>query len=317
MTQTKQLEDRIFNRKDPSAMYDGMRVVAFAMEKGGTGKTTLAILFAIRAALGYYGAIKKKVLFIDVDPQQNASKTLLKMETVSKDGACIPPVHPSYDPNDPDDVHWGGRSNSIDLYYDNIVLPYPSLVSDNLEVLPADGNALNAFISVEKSSNKTVLEHIYEQMHKFCDSEDVKAEYDLIVFDCPPGVTLVTTPVIRAATDIALPFDGDLFGMDGTHKMIHQIKKENSFRICDLNILGIFPNKVSMKLNRHKANVKAMRDDPDIGQYMAGIEIPNLNGLCIQEMPITNLKSHKLSDKNAEKHLQIFLDYMGEKMHIA
>ena len=301
------------SKSTPETMYNGMRVLAIAMQKGGTGKTTLGLHLAIRAALGHIPEIKKKVLIIDVDQQQNSSKTLLKMETIAGDGSPIPPIHPNYDPNDPDDSGWGGRSNSLDLYYDNEIQPYPSALSERLEILPADGNALWRFDKIKKGQDQSLLDSIYKHMHLFFMEKDVQDLYDLVIIDCPPGKTLITTPVMRAATDIILPAQPETFGVDGTHKMIFDVMRENEYRKCPINFIGVIPN-LCDRTNDHKTKLAALRSNSLTAPYTAPFSMHRYVSMRIESLPMESMTKCTLGNKKAESQVQRFVEYVGDSM---
>ncbi|WP_103654393.1 ParA family protein [Agarilytica rhodophyticola] len=302
--------------KSPANMYNGMRVVASAMQKGGPGKTTLALHLAIRAAMGFIPELdpNKRVLLIDVDGQQNASKTAIKMEAVAGEGYSVPPIHDDFDPNDPDDVQWGGRSNSISIYYGNDVVPYESLICDRLDVLPADGAVLNSFDDLKKSADQSTLDAIYQRIFDFCNGDDVQEEYSLIIFDCPPGKNLISTPVLRACTDVFLPTLAETYSIDGVRRMLTEIKKENKFRVCDLNIIGVIPNLVDLRRNNHKANLELLRSHPETREYMPDFDLRNLVAMAFEQIPEREIVNAQLSDPKAETQIMQFIEFVRRKM---
>lgn len=305
-------------RPSPSStMYNGMRVVASVMEKGGTGKTTLALHLAMRAALGFIPELdaNKKILFVDVDGQQNGSKTAMRMEAVEGEGYSIPPIHDLFDPDDPHDVAWGGRSNSISVYYGHDVVPYASDICRNLDVLPADGAVLNSFDDLKKSSNQSTLDAIHQRLYEFCLNEDVQSEYSLVIFDCPPGKNLITTPVLRACTDVFLPTQVETYGVDGVARMLKEIKKEDKFRVCPINILGVVPNLVDGRKNIHKANLKMLRNNDQTAPYLADFALHNRAAMAFQQIPERNMTENvTLSDPKAEHEVAQFINFISEKM---
>lgn len=285
------------------------------MQKGGTGKTTLALHLAIRAAFGYIPEVKKRVLLIDVDEQQNASKSLLRMETIEGEGYSLPPIHPDYNPDDPEDVEWGGRSNSVDLYYGNPVMPYPTQIHPRLDVLPSDGIVLKTFDGIKESADSTTLDAIYQFMHSFFKQPDVQELYDLVVFDCPPGKSLITTPILRAITDLILPTQAGTFSMDGVQRMIYEVDRENRYRETDLNLIGIIPNQIDERLNKHRANLQILRESPITREYMAPFNIKRLVAIGLEQLPMGPISDCTLEDTNAEAQIQTFIEFVRERMY--
>lgn len=301
--------------KNPQTMYNGLRVLAFAMQKGGVGKTTLCIHTAVRAALGLIPEVKKKILVIDVDQQQNLSKTLLDMEPVEEEGYCIPPIHPCFDPNDPEDADWDGRSNSLDLYYGNGVTPYPSKISDRIDVLPSDGAVLLDFDDYKTTSDENLLEAIYNQMFNFFSLEEVQDEYDLVIYDCPPGKSLITTPVLRAITDLILPTDAASYGIDGVHRLIYEINKENNFRFCNVNILGIIPNKCDPRKNNLEiAALRALRKNSITAKHVMPFNMYSRSAMRFESLPTNVINDPVIQDKKTENQIINFIGYIRHKM---
>lgn len=296
--------------------YGGTRVVAVAMEKGGVGKSTVAILLAIRAAMGLIPEVKKRILVMDFDDQQNTSRALLKMEPIAGHKAFMAPVHPDFDPSFEGHREWGGRSNSVDLYYGNPVLPYPSSVSDRLDVLPSDGAMLKAFSDAAKRGSKTLLEQIHEEIGNWIKQPDVQSEYDLIICDCPPGANLITIPVLRACTHLIVPTVPEIFGMDGIGKMMADIEDQNRSREVPIEFIGVLPNQVQ-RYNEHTVGLEKMRNHPQFGKYVMPFEFHRLKGFLQTSLPLYEqpVARRKDSDKRAEKEIDIFLKWVRHKMY--
>jgi len=227
----------------PATMYNGMRVIAVPFEKGGVGKTTIALLLAYFASSGYFpNMTRKRVCGMDFDDQQNFSSCFLKMENVSGFEDRVPPLHPTYNANDPDDVEWGGRSCSTDLYYGNPVEPYPTALA-NFEILPSDGLQIKSFEDAERSASQTLLEQITSELANWMHQPDVQERYGMIILDCPPGKNLITAPILRACTDVILPTELEQFSIDGLKKILGDIEGANASRRVPINIAAIIANK--------------------------------------------------------------------------
>lgn len=293
--------------------YGNTKVLAVAMEKGGTGKSTIAIITAIQAAMGNIPEVKKKVLVMDFDDQQNVSRTFLDMVQVKGHKAYSAPVHPDFNPSIPEHREWGGRSNSVDLYYGNPVLPYTSTMSDRIHILPSDGAMLKAFSDAASRGSKTLLEQIHGEIANWISEPDVQEEYDLIICDCPPGANLVTIPVLRACTHLIVPTSPESFGVDGMGKMMADIEDQNRSREEPINLIGILPNKV-MRYNEHKASLDAMRADPRLGPHIAPFVFHQLKGFLLSELPLT-LNSQPGLNSKAEDEIAVYVEWLRHKMY--
>lgn len=303
----------------PSTIYNGMRVVAVPMEKGGVGKTTLSILLAAYASEGYFPDIKKKILVMDFDAQQNLSQSFLPMESIPNFRALLPPIHPDYDPNDPEDIEWGGRSNSVDLYYGNPVVPYPTEQSDRLDCLPSDGFQLTQFDQFQRSDDKTLLQQINDEMVNFFSQPDVQEIYDLVILDCPPGVHLITSPILRSATDIIIPVAMERYSVSGFHKLIREIDNEHKDRPFPLNIAAVVPNLYNGQRTIHKAHwksLKAQKTDPRYGQAIVDTPLKNLNDFLYQQLPFNDRGKSLLPRSSPAYPLTMsVLDHISKNMY--
>jgi len=296
-------------------MYGDMKVIIVSMEKGGVGKTTFSLNIAIRAAFGKIPNVKKKILFIDLDGQQNSSKTLLKMETVEGTAYSRPPLHPSYDPDDPDCYDWSGRCNSMDLYYDNDVVPYPSILHDRIDVLPSGGQVIYDLNSMSYGSNKEAMEQIYNQLNLFFQDKDVQDMYDLVVVDLPPGKNVITTPAFRACTHAIFPVELEPFGVDGANNIIYEALKENDNREKDINIIGLVPNKVDSRLNIHRAGLRALKNNSHTSKYLSPFIINARTPFKVASIPLKKMDSCTYSDAKCEKEMSLLIDFISHKVY--
>lgn len=278
-----------------------MKVIVVANAKGGVGKTTLAINLAIRAACGEIPEVDpgKSILICDMDAQQNTSQTLLQMEKAGANDYLLPPIHPDYDPEE--DFDWDGRSSSTEIYYDNDVVPYPTVFS-KLDVLPANGDHLELFQNLTKNvTDKNLLEQICEHFRKFIDDPDVAEEYDMIVFDTPPGKNFITIPVFRAATDILMPFKPEGFSVEGLAKMKASIEKENEYRDTPVKISGMVPNLVKRN-NKHRDTLLGLHNNPEVASLLWDTTLHDRVAFVLDNMPLSET-NFRYGDPKAEEEM--------------
>ena len=168
------------------------RVLSFANQKGGVGKTTSAVNIA--ASLG---ALGKKVLLADLDPQSNATS------------ACGIP-------------HQRGLS------------VYPVLLGDataeaailksgfdNLWVLPSSIDLAGAEIElVELDGRERRLRQAIAH---------VRQDYDYLLIDCPPSLGLLTLNALCASDGVIVPMQCEYFALEGLSRLtmtVSQVKKK-------------------------------------------------------------------------------------------
>jgi len=278
-----------------------MKVIVVANAKGGVGKTTLAINLAIRAACGDIPEIdpSKSVLICDMDAQQNTSQTLLQMEKAGANDYLLPPIHPEYDPEE--DFDWDGRSSSTEIYYDNDVVPYPTVFS-KLDVLPANGDHLELFQNLTKNvTDENLLDQICEHFRRFIEDPEVADTYDLIVFDTPPGKNFITIPVFRAATSILMPFKPEGFSVEGLAKMKASIENENAYRDTPVAIAGMVPNLVKHN-NKHRDTLAALAHNPEVSPLLWDTPLHDRVAFVLDNMPLSET-NFRYRDEKAEEEM--------------
>lgn len=181
------------------------KAIAFQIVKGGTGKTSLACAFAVRANL--YGL---RVLCIDLDQQGNLSHTFdIDAETLP---VMIDILAEDYSFNE-----------AITRVY-----PGMDLLSSRIE---------NALIDDVIKLRNLPLNQVYRDP-----IQELKKQYDLIVIDCPPNLGQSVAAVTLAVDKVVAPVVPENFALSGlkvTSNTIHEI--EESYQV---NIpFGIILNK--------------------------------------------------------------------------
>lgn len=162
--------------------------IAFQIVKGGTGKTSLASAFAIRANL--YGL---KVLCIDLDQQGNLTHTF------NVNAENYPVMI---------DILAEGYS-----YEQAITKVYPGLyvLASRIE---------NALIDDVIKLKKLPLEIVYREHFA-----DLKKQYDLIVVDCPPNLGQSVAAVTLAVDTVVAPVVPENFALSGLKITCNAIKE--------------------------------------------------------------------------------------------
>lgn len=154
------------------------QVIAFQIVKGGTGKTSIAHSFAIRANL--YGA---KVLCIDLDQQGNLTQAF------NYDAREVPVM--------------------IDIIKDGMSFASGIVnISPGLDLVPS--RIENAIIDNFIMLNKHPLDRIYSAL-----ISEVRDKYDLVVIDCPPALGQSVAAATLAADTIIAPLTPEQFSLSG------------------------------------------------------------------------------------------------------
>lgn len=154
------------------------KVYVFQILKGGTGKTSLALEFSVRASL--YGA---KVLCIDLDQQGNLTQGFNQQ---AEDSPVMVDI----------------LAEGYDLF-DSIVS-----VGDGIDLLPS--RIENALLDEVLRLHKTPLERVYKDMFK-----KLKQYYDVIIVDCPPSLGQSVAAAALASDCVIAPVTPEKFALSG------------------------------------------------------------------------------------------------------
>jgi len=166
-------------------------IISFQIVKGGTGKTTIAHAFAIRANL--YGA---KVLCIDLDQQGNLTQAF----GVNCDNSPV----------------------MVDIINDPTLINKAIInVTTGLDVLPS--RIENAVLDNHLMLNKHPLDRVYKNI-----INTVIENYDLIIIDCPPALGQSVTAATLASDIIIFPLTPEKFSLSGLEVSYKEISTINA-----------------------------------------------------------------------------------------
>lgn len=169
------------------------RILAVANRKGGVGKTTTTVNVATAMA-----AAGKKVLVVDLDPQGNASTSM----GVNKKGRMAS----SYE------VLLGEKRLTDAVVWTEI---------PNFSLVPSSPDLAGAEVELVDMPNR-------EYALKKALARDA-VNYDYILIDCPPSLSLVTINALVSADAVIVPLQCEFLALEGVTDLIrniNQIKKK-------------------------------------------------------------------------------------------
>lgn len=173
-----------------------MKTIAVINQKGGVGKTTTVINLSAQLAKE-----NKRVLVIDLDPQANLTAVMTGGEFEFESSIT--------------DVFESAKNNPIK----NAITPAVSKkgVIENLYICPTD---IRLSRVIEQSLTKVHRERI---LLKQLDS--IKTDYDIVLLDCPPNLSLTSVNAMMAADLFLIPVDGGSFSLNGLADLLDALEE--------------------------------------------------------------------------------------------
>lgn len=165
-----------------------MKVFAIANQKGGVGKTSVAV--NLSATLAHYG---QRVLLVDLDPQGNATT-----------GSGI-------DKNNVDKTLYGV------LLGEYAVREARVRAEGAYDVLPANRELAGAEIEL---INIEAREYRLKQA-----LGDIGDDYDFVVIDCPPALNMLTVNALTAADAVIIPMQCEYYALEGLSDLVGTLRK--------------------------------------------------------------------------------------------
>lgn len=178
------------------------KIIAVTNQKGGVGKTTTSINVAY-----FLAKAGKKTLLVDFDPQGNATSGL----GIDKQGlgATMSEV----------------VMRQIDLA--NIVLPTEY---KNLSIAPATPYLANTEVELAQAEGRFI--RLREALRK-------ATEYDYIIVDSPPSLSLLTVNGMVAANYVLLPVQAEFYALEGLGQLLESMKLIKKGLNPPLELLGV------------------------------------------------------------------------------
>lgn len=205
--------------------------------KGGVGKTAISVNFA-----AYCGRLGKKTLLIDLDPQTNATFSCVEIDAwqdhASKKGTVADllgaKTHASAEgaTRNAEDVIWPSVFKNVDL------------VPSHLDLFTVDLDLAGA--TARETKLRRAITPLLEN-------------YDIIVCDCPPNLTIPTQNAIALSAYYVVPISPDFLSGLGVGLLINRVKELCNDLEHSLTHLGIVMSRVGRPARHREETIAAIR----------------------------------------------------------
>ncbi len=207
------------------------RIIAIANQKGGVGKTTTAI--NLSASLAEKG---RKVLAIDMDPQGNLSSGLgLDKNTI--EGTIYDMII--------------GEAEVEEVIHKGTI--------ENLDILPSNVDLSAVEIEMIDVENKEFI--VKNAMQK------VRDNYDYVIIDCPPSLSLLTVNAMTTADSVLVPIQCEYYALEGLSQLIHTVELVKDRLNSILEIEGVVFTMYDARTNLSLQVVENVKDNLEQNIY--------------------------------------------------
>ncbi|KXA93916.1 hypothetical protein AKJ38_00390 [candidate division MSBL1 archaeon SCGC-AAA259I14] len=207
-----------------------MKVISFANQKGGVGKTTLSVnLFYELVCRG------RNVLLVDLDPSGHATEHLGFREEYKNSNVTL------YD-----FLVEEANSNSEELLFD----------SYGGYVIPSSRDMISAEMGLYTAEfgRNTRLKRLLQK---------VGDGFDYCLIDCPPTLGALTINSFVASDRVMVPFEPNDLSMRAMELLFQNLKKVREYHDSEVRVLKIVPNKV-LDTKVAQDTLKTLRESLDI-----------------------------------------------------
>jgi len=179
------------------------KIFCIANQKGGVGKTTTTVNLAAGLA-----RIGQRVLLVDLDPQGNAT------------------------------MGSGVDKRKLDMTVYDVLLEAASIVDARVRSEKCGYDVLGANRELAGAEIELVALERREMRLKQALAK-VDKEYDFILMDCPPSLSMLTLNGLCAANGVVVPMQCEYFALEGLTDLVNTIKQVHANLNKDLKIIGL------------------------------------------------------------------------------
>ncbi len=188
------------------------KIFCVANQKGGVGKTTTTVNLAAGLA-----SVGQRVLMVDLDPQGNATmgsgvdkrQLALSVYDVLLESASIVEARVR--------SNWGDEGARAKAATYDVLGANRDLAGAEVEM-----------VDLERRENRLKLA-----------LASVQHEYDFVLIDCPPSLSMLTLNGLCSAHGVIVPMQCEYFALEGLTDLVNTIKQVHANLNRDLKIIGL------------------------------------------------------------------------------
>lgn len=246
------------------------KVIAVANQKGGEGKTTTAVNIAF--GLAYKN---KKTLLLDLDPQANSSGIFIDPESIAA-SVC--------------DLFNGTKGMdkiAIKTKYKNLSLAPAHITLAEMEAIGAN---VDAPYIIRDSLQKS------------------KGNYDYVVIDCPPSLSVFTINALVASTHVVIPAQAEKFSIDGMRGLQATINSVKRRINPGIEILGAVITQSKKQTVLHKTVL------PVLSEYFPVFKSTISTGVIVGESHLArqSIYDYAPDSKQADEYRSLLEEILNE-----
>ncbi len=248
-------------------------VLAVVNQKGGVGKTTTSISLA-----AVLGALEKRVLLVDCDPQGNATRGLGQEATppnlyavLTGEAAGQAAVRPTGFPN--------------------------------LDLLPANRDLVG--VEVEFGALEGWERRLRDAL------AELRPRYDYIFLDCPPSLGRLTVLALTAADEVLVPLQCEYFALEGLSELVSTVRRVAAGLNPGLAIGGVV-------LTMYDERMKLTRDvEAEVREHFGSTVFRTVipRNVRLAEAPSHGqpILQYDIKSRGAEAYLELGRELVGRK----
>ena len=219
------------------------KIVSFINLKGGVGKTTLTVNIA--AALALSG---KSVLLLDLDPQTNATVSVIPQELWNKRQLAKQTLYHLFRDK---------LEGTSDFDLSRAIMSDVGGVA-GLSLLPSSIHLVEIQDRIPQMDSNEFIHHVDVVGNALTAKV---GEYDYILVDCPPNLGAITLNGINMSEYFVVPTVPDILSKIGIDLIFNRIDRfKEKKQSCRITAAGIVFTKIDRRTNLHSATMRELRE---------------------------------------------------------